>query len=336
VGWERHKAAPLSAIEEPARYPERRLRAAAVRSQLMLQVASVLVGDESWPDQQVRIEMRPPGGDQWRTALFASDGIEGVAAVLDGHSQFAILNPASAIRSALSRLPGTRGDELAAIATVPSYDQLGLAVPAALGVHSLADLVAAKPALRVSLRGDRPTHSVHMVLDDVLASAGISLDDISRWGGEVRYDTGLPHKATRAGLLSAGTIDAIFDEGVYNWVELATGAGLRFLNLSDDEMSLLNEKGYRAGSLRKERYATLDSDVATIDFSGFLVFTRADADDQMVRHFCEAMVAARERIGWQGGPTLPLEQMCTDTVDAPLPVPLHPAAEETWQRHGLR
>ena len=320
---------------EPARYPEKRLRAAAVRSRLMLQVASVLVGDESWPDQQVRIEMRPPGGDKWRTALFASDGIEGVAAVLNGHSQFAILNPATAIRSALLRLPGTRGDELAAIATVPSYDQLGLAVPAALGIHTLADLAAVKPALRVSLRGNRPTHSVHLVLDDVLAAGGITLDDIRAWGGEVSYDDGLPHKATRTGLLRDGAIDAIFDEGIYNWVELANDKGLRFLSLGADEASRLTASGYRSATLRKDRYLSLEKDVSSVDFSGFLVFTRAEADDAMVGKFCEALVAARELTGWQGGPTLPLDQMCADTVDAPVPIPFHPAAEATWRRHGL-
>jgi hypothetical protein len=301
----------------------------------MLQVASVLVGEDSWPDQQVRIEMRPPGGERWRTALFASDGTEGVAAVLGGDSQFAILNPATAIRSALLRLPGARGDELAAIATVPSYDQLGLAVSAAFGLHTLADLAEAKPPLRVSLRGNRPTHSVHLVLDDVLASAGISLDDIRSWGGEVRYDDGLPHKATRTGLLRDGIIDALFDEGVYNWVESVNEAGLRFLSVSEDTVAGLEARGYRSGTLRKDRYRTLETDVTTVDFSGFLVFTRADAGAAMVGKFCEAMVAARYSAGWQGGPTLPLEQMVSDTVDAPVPIPFHPAAEATWRRHGL-
>lgn len=335
MGWPRHQAAAVSASVEPPRYPEKRLRAAAVRSRLMLQIASVLVGDESWPDQQVRIEMRPPGGEEWRTAFFASDGIEGVAAVFGGSSQFAIINPAIAIRSALLRLPGARGDELAAIATVPSYDQLGLAVRADLGLHTLTDLATAKPPLRVSLRGNRPTHSVHLVLDEVLASVGISLDDIRAWGGEVRYDDGLPHKPTRTGLLRAGAIDAVFDEGVYNWVELANDNGLRFLSVPDQSLSALAERGYRTGVLSRGRYRTLENDVVTVDFSGFLVFTRADADDATVRRFCEAMVSARDSTGWQGGPTLPLETICADTIDAPVPIPFHPAAAEVWHRHGL-
>lgn len=325
----------MTDLVEPARYPQERLRAAAVRSRLMLQIASVLVADEEWPDQQVRVQMRPPGLDGWRTALFASDGAEGVDAVLDGDADFAIINPATAVLPALSRRPGATGDELAAIATVPSYDQLGLAVPASLGLHTLADLAAAKPVLRVSLRGGRPTHMVHMVLDDVLASAGISLDDIEAWGGQVSYDDGLPHKPLRTNLLREGAVDAIFDEGVYNWVEIANNAGLQFLSVSAEPLATLTAQGYREGVIRRDRYGTLDADVSTVDFSGFLVFTRSDLDEAKVAKFCEAMVAAAPLAGWQGGPTLPLDQMCRDTVDAPIPLPLHPAAEQTWRRHGL-
>lgn len=325
----------MSATVEPERYPEKRLRAAAVRSRLMLQVASVLVADEEWRDQQVRIEMRPPGGLDWATTLFASDGVEGLQEVLWGDSLFAIMNPACAIRSALLRQPDAVGDELAAIATVPSYDQLGLAVPASLGLHTLADLAAAKPPLRVSLRGNRPTHSVHLVIDDVLASVNLTLDDIRSWGGEVSYDDGIPDRSTRRGLLRDGAIDALFDEGVYNWVELANNAGLRFLSLPEEAVSRLTALGYRTGTLRRDRYLTLDADVPTVDFSGFLIFTRADADPETVRKFCEAMISARDLAGWQGGPSLPLDQMCIDTVDAPVPIPFHPAAQQTWRRHGL-
>lgn len=325
----------MTAMAEPERYPEKRLRAAAVRSRLMLQIASVLVADEEWPDQQVRIQMRPPGGDLWQTALFASDGTEAVDTVLNGESDFAIINPATAIGSALGGRAGSHGDELAAIATIPSYDQLGLAVPASLGLHTLADLADARPALRVSLRGGRPTHNVHMVIDDVLGSAGISLSDIKSWGGVVSFDDGLPHKKVRSGLLREGAIDAIFDEGVYNWVEMANEGGLRFLSVPDDSMAKLSQRGYRGGVLRRDRYLTLESDVTTIDFSGFLVFTRSDTDDAKVTKFCEAMIAARGLAGWQGGPTLPLDQMCKDTVDAPIPIPFHPAAEEVWRRNGL-
>jgi hypothetical protein len=324
----------MTAAAEPARYPEERPRAGAVRSRLMLEVASALVGDQAWPHQEVRIDMRAQGSGDWGTSLFGSDGIDGVEAVLSGRSHFAIINPATAVRSALMSRAGTTGDELAAIATVPSYDQLGFAVPRSTGISTLDQLVKAAPALTVSLRGNRPNHMVHRVIDDVLQAAGTSLDDLRSRGSVIRYDDGLPHKL-RASLLRDGAINAIFDEGVYNWVELANDAGLTFLSVPDAVIDRLAALGYRQGTLRRDRYSTLASDVATVDFSGFLVFTRSDTADGTVRSFCEALVGARDRIPWQGGATLPLEQMCGDTVDAPLPIPFHPAAEATWRRHGI-
>jgi TRAP-type uncharacterized transport system substrate-binding protein len=212
---------------------------------------------------------------------------------------------------------------------------LGFAVSSGLGLHTLDDLVQAAPALTLSLRGGRPNHLVHMMIDDVLTSVGVTLSKLRSWGGVVRYDDGLPHGALRADLLRDGTVDAVFDEGVYNWVEQAIAGGLRFLSVPDDALSRLTAVGYRQGILSRARYATLEADVSTVDFSGFLVFTRADVPDPTVRSFCEALVARRDRIPWQGGPSLPLKEMCQDTVDAPSPIPFHPVAEATWRSHGF-
>jgi TRAP-type uncharacterized transport system substrate-binding protein len=55
----------------------------------------------------------------------------------------------------------------------------------------------------------------------------------------------------------------------------------------------------------------------------------------MVEAFCRAMLARRDRIPWQGGPTLPLERMVVDAEDAPIPIPLHAAAGRVWREAGL-
>jgi hypothetical protein len=322
-------------MSEPTRYPADRPRAATVRSRLMLEVASELVGTHDWPHKQVRIDLREQGATSWPVTLFASDGRDAVREVLAGRAQFAIINPATAIVPALRREPGAPLDALAAIATIPSYDQLGLAVTGAASVRDLAELAEAKPALTVSLRGGRPNHLVHLVIDDVLAAAGLSLADIESWGGTVRYDEGLPHSPGRAKAMRSGAIDAMFDEGVYNWVEAAASAGMRFLAITGDTRSRLDALGYRAGTMTKARHPALDNDVPTVDFSGWLIFTRRDSPDPVVAGFCEALAAARERIAWQGGPALPLERMCNDTLDAPAPLPFHPAARASWERHGL-
>jgi hypothetical protein len=301
----------------------------------MLEVATELVGAADWPYQQVRVDLRDQGATSWPTTLFASDGRDSVREVLAGRAQFAIINPATAVVPALRREPGAPTDALAAIATIPSYDQLGLAVTRAAGVQDLVELAGATPALTVSLRGGRPNHLVHLVIDDVLAAAALSLADLESWGGTLRYDQGLPHSPGRAGAMRSGAIDAMFDEGVYNWVEAAAAAGMRFLAVTGEARTRLAAMGYRAGTLTRARYPALDQDVPTIDFSGWLIFTRADTPDPVVAGFCEALVAARERIAWQGGPALPLDRMCADTPDAPVPLPFHPAARGCWVRHGL-
>ncbi|MGH8913428.1 MAG: hypothetical protein ACRDZM_02815, partial [Acidimicrobiia bacterium] len=233
------------------------------------------------------------------------------------------------------RFPGSDGESpLRSIATIPSYDQLGLAVRADLGLETLDQLGEAKPKLVLSLRGERPNHTLHMVIEDVLAAAGLALSDIEAWGGEVRYDEGLPHQGERAGSIVDGTVDAVFDEGIYNWVGLAHGAGLRFLALSDDTLAILLARGYRRANLGPERFSVLSAEVATVDFSGFLIYTHEEAPAATVEAFCHSLAARQDRIPWQGGPTLPLSRMCADTVDAPLSLPLHPAAERVWRDRG--
>jgi len=54
----------------------------------------------------------------------------------------------------------------------------------------------------------------------------------------------------------------------------------------------------------------------------------------MVTYICEALEERKNNIPWQGEGPLPLDQMCIDTIDAPLTVPLHPAAEAFWRSQG--
>lgn len=321
------------AAQEPAPLPEDRPRAGTVRSRLMLEAAAHMVSRPDWSLRQARVDLRVQGADGWPVQLFASDGPYAVRDVVEGRATFAILNPATAITAARRRV--TDDDCLAAIATIPSYDQMGFAVPAALGITHLEELAQVRPALRVSLRGQR-THSVHQVVDDVLAAAGFSLEDMVAWGGTVTFQEGIPHRGERLEAMRTGAVDAVFDEGIYNWTPHATEAGLRFVGLGEGTLARLEAQGYRRAVLRRDRYPALHDDVDTVDFSGFLVYTRRDTAEELVVAFCEALLARRELMPWQGGAELPLERMLGDAVDAPVPLPLHPAARACWRRAGLR
>jgi TRAP-type uncharacterized transport system substrate-binding protein len=88
--------------------------------------------------------------------------------------------------------------------------------------------------------------------------------------------------------------------------------------------------------LTRSRFPHLGRDVPTVDFSGFMIYTRADAPEALVEGVCRALLARREVIAWQGGTGLPLERMVADAIDAPLALPLHPAAVRAWAAAGLK
>ncbi len=317
-------------------YPIDRPRAATIRSRLMLEVASELVDTDDWMPKQARIQFRSQGATEWAVTVFGSDAPSVIREVEARNTDIAILNPATAAGPAvLGADPFSMPIPLRAIATIPSYDQLGLVVSRRSGIESFDDFRRPRAPLRISLRGDRPDHSVHMVLDHVLAAAGTSREELARAGDVISYDSGLPHGSTRAAAMANGEIDALIDEGVYNWAEQAVADGFRFLSLPEDVLQHLESLGYRRALIERERYPGLHEDVATVDFSGFMIYTHAHADDFLIESVCRALVLRRDRIPWQGGPSLPIERMVSDTADAPIPIPFHPAAERFWREHGF-
>src|SRR5215831_10890793 len=174
------------------------------RSRLMLEVAAELVNRRDWPYLQARISLREQGSDRWPVNLFASDSPGAIWEVASGKVQFAIINPSMILKMA------------------------------ALGSPPFTDIRQRRFPLKVSLRG-QPDHSLHVITNHVLSAAGCSLDDIVSWGGEVRYDAGMPYGANRIGAVQRGEIHAIFDEGASTWGNIALELGMTFLAL-DEEM----------------------------------------------------------------------------------------------------
>lgn len=317
-------------LSQPAPILASRLRAAALRSKLMLEIAAELVGRPEWTFRQARIQLREQGGEDWPFTLFASDSLESIREVASGVVQFGIVNPAVAAALAVRGTPPFEAAvPIRAIACEPSFDQLGLAVRSGLGIRSLAELVDRRVPIVLSLRAQRD-HSVHVFVRHVLEAAGATLVDIEAWGGRVRFDDGLPHHDRRRLLMERGAIDALFDEGVDNWVDQAVQTGFVMLEIDEPILARLEAMGHRRAVLSQARFPNLPADVRTIDFSGFLVYTHAAVPDTVVEAFCCALDARRDRIPWQGGASLPIERMVAGAIDAPIPIPLHPAAERYW------
>ena len=200
-------------------------------------------------------------------------------------------------------------------------------------MKSLHEIRERRMPLRVSVRGQRD-HALHPITDEVLKAVGFTLDDIVSWGGQVRYDDGLPMKSNRFGAMQRGEVDMIVDEAVRGWANPALDAGMRMLPLDEEILTKMETLGLRRAVMPVARYPKLGKDLPTLDFSGFAVYTHADVSEAVITSICAALEARKERIGWQEPGPLPLEKGCRDTADGPLVIPLHPAAEKFWRGQG--
>ena len=124
------------------------------------------------------------------------------------------------------------------------------------------------------------------------------------------------------------------EEAVHIWVGQALDAGMRLLPVDPPLAQKLEGIGWRCSPITKAQFPQLVEDVLSPDFSGWPIFTHIDTPDDLIRQFCQALEARRDRIPWEGGPSLPLDRMCKDGPDTPLCAPLHLAAEAFWREQG--
>ncbi len=309
-----------------------RVSPAVTRSKLALELAAELVGMDGWPHLRAQVLLKTQDFDPSGFSLYGSGQPDGIEQVARGESQLAIINP-SAVLTMAHRGTGffERALDVRAITVLPSYDQIAFAVTEATGLRSLADVASQRYPLRVSIRGPRE-NSVPQLANVVFRAYGFTLDDIDAWGGKVTYDRRLP--AGRLEQIESGAADALFDEAVHQWVDRAAGLGMRFFDVDDDTMRQLGELGLRRGVVAQAVHPRLPADVQSVDFSGFPLFTRADVPEAEIRAVCAALEARRDRIPWEGQGPMPLDQMCRDTTEGPLDVPLHPAAQAYWREAG--
>jgi TRAP-type uncharacterized transport system substrate-binding protein len=305
-----------------------------MRSRLMLEVTSELVGAVEWEEKQVMIFLRTQGDDTWKIRFFGSDAPNSVDAVASGEADIAICNPGGVLAMAVrGRGPYKQPLPLRAITVLPQFDQLGFAVAESTGLKTLADLKKAQYPLKVSLRG-QPDHSVHMICSQVLAAYGMSFEDIERWGGKVVSAPETPDGPNRIGAAERGEVDAVWDEALNMFAPKAIQLGMRFLAVDEPQLQALEADGLRRVAITAAEYPGLVEDVWTVDFSGWPVFCLESAPDDMITAFCEALEARKDRIPWYGQGPFRTDLRCKDTDEAPVCIPLHPAAERYWKSLG--
>jgi hypothetical protein len=307
-----------------------------IRSRVVLEIASELVAIRSQPYNQAKVSLRVQGGPDWPLTLFGTSTIEGVYEVVGGRAALAIINPAAAFCvAAVGRRPFSEPQPVKSIAVIPSTDQYVFAVRPEIDIRTFEEIGERRIPLRVALRGQKD-HWLHYMLEDTANAAGFSAEDIVAWGGELRREGLLPypHQEKFKAFLR-GETNAIFDEAADAWLEPALDAGMRVIGLREETVRLLEARGYRRAVLKKSDFPKLSEDILTLDFSGWPIFVRADAPDELVTQICAALVARKHLIPWQGEGPLPIERMCREAVDTPQQVEMHPAALKYWEQQGF-
>ena len=306
-----------------------------MRSRLMLEVASELVAANEWAEKQTMILFRVQGDSAWKIRFFASDAPGSIDAIATGEADIAICNPGGVLAMAAAGRGPWKGKPIAlrSILAIPQFDQLGFAVNVKTGLKSLADLKRARYPLKISLRG-QPDHSVHLICNCVLAAYGMSLEDIVSWGGKLVPSEGLPNAPDRIGAVERGEVDALWDEALPMFANRALELGMRFLAIDEPQLQSLEADGLKRAMITRAEFPALPEDVPTLDFSGWPIFCRESAPQEMIYKFCEALEARKDRIPWYGKGPMPLAKLCKDSTDGPLYLPLHPGAERFWRERG--
>jgi len=312
-----------------------RANAITIRSKLMLEIASELVAGPDWGLRQVKVSLREQGAPEWALSLYGSGTMESFEAVMRREADLAICNPSASLTLAYrGHAPFSAPLPVRTVAIIPSHDQCVFAVRSETGLQSVEEIAERQFPLRLLLRGD-PRHGLHAILDHITTAAGFSLDQMRSWGGSTQL-TGmmpLPDSAKFAAVVR-GEADGIFDEATESWVGAAVEAGLTILPLREATLEKLLTLGFRKGILRKAIMPQLPRDIASIDFSGWPVFTHAELSDERVTQICAALDARKHLMPWQGDGPMPVERMCIDALDTPIDVPFHPAAERYWRERG--
>ena len=145
------------------------------RAAVALEIAKGLALSNDRRFWQVKLTIAGAGGGDAPLDLFASDNPEGIEDVVERRAAMALVNPSVMLTLAHRGTgPFREPQPVRAIAVNPSYDLFAFVVTADTGLTSLEDVRDRRFPLRISLRGQR-SHSIHSVLDCVLAAAGFSV-----------------------------------------------------------------------------------------------------------------------------------------------------------------
>jgi TRAP-type uncharacterized transport system substrate-binding protein len=309
-----------------------------LRAKLLWEIGLHIAGDPATPyygNRDMCIAVGSGSGESFRPWIRMSTGSPILAhAVARGELELALINPSGLLTQAY-RGTGLFKEPLPVrvIANYPSWDRFVYMIHPRTGLISLAQIKAKRYPLRLSIREDA-AHSTRVLLDQTLQVYGFSLADLQSWGGTLQLNGG-PGDKRRMDALEAGTIDAIFDEGISVWFGKALSAGMKPITLEDSVFAKLVALGWRRALIPAGRFPSLSVDHSCIDYSGWPLYTRASLPDDVAYKVCAAIQAREGEIFWEDSYT-GVGQLGRDTDATPLDVPLHPGAAQWYREQGLK
>jgi TRAP-type uncharacterized transport system substrate-binding protein len=307
------------------------------RAKMLWEIGLHIAGDPATPyygPRDMCISVGSGSGENFRPSLRMSTGSPVLAhAVCRNQLEMAIINPSGLLTQAY-RGTGLFPEPLPirVLAVYPSLDHFVYLIHPRTGLNSIGEIKEKKFPLRLSIREDA-THSTRVLFDQTLAAYGMSLKDLESWGGGLQLNGG-PGDQRRHDALRAGTIDAVFDEGLPLWFDEALAAGMRPVTLDDFALKALVDLGWRKYTIRPGRFKNLNEEYTCIDYSGWPLYTRASLSDEDAYKVCAAIMARKDEIYWEESYT-GVAQLGQDTDATPRDVPLHPGAERWYREHGF-
>ena len=308
------------------------------RCKLLWEIGLHIAGDPATPyygNRDMCIAVGSGSGENFHPWLRMATGAPHLAhAVCHGELEMSMVNPSGFLTQAYHGT-GLFPDPLPVrvLAVYPSWGRFVHVVHPRTGLTSWAQVKEQRYPLRLSIRED-PHHSTRVLVDQTLAAYGFTLADLESWGGSLQLNGG-PGDKRRLDALHAGTIDAVFDEGLPLWFDAALAAGMQPVPLDEFAFKKLVEIGWRRVVIPAGRFPHLKSDHECLDYGGWPLYTRASLPDEDAYKVCDAIYAREKEIYWEDSYT-GIAQLGQHTEATPRDVPLHPGAERWYREHGFK
>jgi TRAP-type uncharacterized transport system substrate-binding protein len=265
--------------------------------------------------------------------------MDGLNQLHEGAADLAISTPASLMSKALTGegLFTRAMPNLRALGVLPQNDRMVLAIDPAYDIKSIAELRAAKPALRIATSTNDGTNFIGHVANEFLNAHGLSTATIESWGGKVLTK----HRPEQCvALIESGQADALLQEAIMTpwWRGLVEGNKLLPLPAEATALAALEKcLGLGTNNLPKGWWVNLEKDLPALDFSDFVLFVRDDMPKEVAFLLTWCLVETRHLLEGQYKHLEPEKSPLTYPLDpkkmAQTPIPLHEGAQEYYSKY---